>query len=607
VSNPRAEYERRLASWRERIAALDRINLIISNGRLILAGAGAVLLWMAFVRATIAPTWAVGAWLAFGVLAVIHAKQLQRFDRARAAERVHLRGLDRLDSRWAGTGRDGAAFAQDHPYARDLDLFGPASLFELLNTTRTEAGETTLADWLRGPAALPEVRARHGAVDELRPMLDFREDVAVLASESPVGRTGLLAVWAAAPPITFPNAVRVLLAALALITIALAVALFYDLVLPDLFVIWLLLELGIASIWRRSFHQVLHAVDTPERDLGLIAELLARIESQRFTSPRLAALHETLLTRGTPPSKRIAQLRSLVSWLDSTHNLMFAPFAHILLVRQQLAIAIARWHEAYGPAVADWLRAVGEVEAFAALATYAYERPDDPFPEIVDRRPAPAERSAAGEPKGPIFDAEELGHPLIPAASAVRNDVRLGGDAARLVILSGSNMSGKSTFLRTVGVNVVLALAGAPVTARRLRVSSLVLGATLHVEDSLQAGHSRFYAEILRIRAIVDAARGPVPLLFLLDEILHGTNSYDRRIGAEGIVRALVGLGAIGMVTTHDLALTELAATLGGAAVNMHFEDRLENGRMVFDYRLRSGVVEHSNALALMRAIGLDV
>jgi len=196
---------------------------------------------------------------------------------------------------------------------------------------------------------------------------------------------------------------------------------------------------------------------------------------------------------------------------------------------------------------------------------------------------------------------------LIAAASAVRNDVRIGGDGPRVVILSGSNMSGKSTLLRTVGVNVVLALAGAPVTARRLRVSSLVLGATLHVEDSLQAGHSRFYAEILRIRAIVDAARGSVPLLFLLDEILHGTNSYDRRIGAEGIVRALAGLGAIGMVTTHDLALTELAATLGGDAVNMHFEDRLENGRMVFDYRLRPGVVEHSNALALMRAIGLDV
>ena len=176
-----------------------------------------------------------------------------------------------------------------------------------------------------------------------------------------------------------------------------------------------------------------------------------------------------------------------------------------------------------------------------------------------------------------------------------------------MIIVSGSNMSGKSTLLRSVGVNVVLALAGAPVPRGVCGSRALALGATLRVEDSLQAGHSRFYAEILRIRTIVDAARGPVPLLFLLDEILHGTNSHDRRIGAEGIVRALVDLGAIGLVTTHDLALTELPATLGVAAVNMHFEDRLEDGKMIFDYRMRPGVVEHSNALALMRAIGLDV
>jgi DNA mismatch repair ATPase MutS len=168
-------------------------------------------------------------------------------------------------------------------------------------------------------------------------------------------------------------------------------------------------------------------------------------------------------------------------------------------------------------------------------------------------------------------------------------------------------MSGKSTFLRSVGVNVVLALAGAPVRATRVRLSPLALGATLRIEDSLQAGHSRFYSEILRIRGIVEAARGPVPLVFMLDEILHGTNSYDRRIGAEAIVRALVDAGAIGFVTTHDLALTELPARLGPTAVNMHFEDRIENGRMVFDYRMRPGVVEHSNALALMRAVGLDV
>ena len=594
MTDPHAEYERRLAERRERIAALDRINFTISNIRLAIAAVGAILLWLAFIRASISPWWPAGVWLSFGVLAALHARRLQGFERAQAAERVYLRGLDRVLDRWAGTGRGRAEFLEGHPYAGDLDLFGPASLFELLNTTRTEIGEQTLADWLRAPAALAEVRARQAAIDELRPMLDLKEDVAVLASESPVGRTGLLATWAASSPVGFAPALRVALAACALITIVLAYVVYRDLVAPEFLVAWLVLALPVVGLWRREFHRVLHAIETPERDLGLLAGLLARIEAEPFTSPRLAALHQSLLTQGVPPSKRIAQLRTLVSWLDSTHNMMFAPIAFVLLLRQQLAIAIDRWHAAYGPAVSEWLRAVGEVEALAALATLAYERPEDPFAELAE--------------EGPLYEAEGLGHPLMPAGASVRNDVRLGSGGPRVIIVSGSNMSGKSTLLRSVGVSVVLALAGAPVAARRLRLSRLVLGATLHIEDSLHAGHSRFYAEILRIRTIADAARGSIPLLFLLDEILHGTNSHDRRIGAEGIVRALAGLGAIGLVTTHDLALTELPSRLAAAAaVNMHFEDRLENGKMIFDYRMRPGVVEHSNALALMRAIGLEV
>ena len=222
-----------------------------------------------------------------------------------------------------------------------------------------------------------------------------------------------------------------------------------------------------------------------------------------------------------------------------------------------------------------------------------YEHPADPFPVLVE--------------DGAVFDADALGHPLIGERVAVRNDVRLGGSAPRALIVSGSNMSGKSTLLRAVGVNVVLALAGAPVRAASVTMSRLALGATLRVDDSLQAGHSRFYAEILRIRAIVDLVRGPQPSLFLLDEIFGGTNSHDRRIGAEAIVRVLVDGGAIGLVTTHDLALTELAAGLNGRVANVHFEDRIENGAMVFDYRMRPGVVERSNALELMRAVGLSV
>jgi DNA mismatch repair ATPase MutS len=357
---------------------------------------------------------------------------------------------------------------------------------------------------------------------------------------------------------------------------------------------WLMLELLVAAAWHRRVVAVLGAITTPERDLTLVAELLARLESEGFEAPLLGELRSSLFTQGVPPSRRIAQLRRYVSWLDSARNQIFMPFAYALLLPQLIAVAVQAWHAAYGRAVLEWLDAIGQFEALSAMGSYAYEHPDDPFPILTT--------------EGPLsFDGEAVRHPLMAAESAVANDVRLGGAAPHLIVVSGSNMSGKSTLLRSVGVNVVLALAGAPVRARRLRLSPLRVGATLRIEDSLQAGHSRFYSEILRIKTMVDAARGGAPLLFLLDEILHGTNSYDRRIGAEAIVASLVRFGAIGLITTHDLALAELPARLGSLAVNVHFEDRLENGRMMFDYRMRPGVVEHSNALALMRAIGLEV
>ena len=599
AADPRAVYESRLAFWRERTAALDRTHLLISNGRLVLACAGAVLLWMAFVTGAVSALWPLAVWLVFGALVVFHARVLLKVDRAKNAERLYLRGQDRLFGRWHGKGADGAAYLEGHSYAHDLDVFGRASLFELTNTTRTSAGEATLAEWLGAGAAIPEVLARQQAVGELRSMLEFREDMSVLADDSSVGRTaartGPLGAWAAAAPVRFPNALRPALAFVATVTVVLAALVYGEFLPSGWLVAWVALSALFASIWRRPIHHALHAVETPEHDLALVVALLERVEREPFTSPRLAALRQTLMTDGVMPSHRVAQLRRLVSWVDSTHNMMFGPIAFVLLLKPQLAVAIDRWHAKYGPAIVEWLRVLGEVEALAALGTYAFEHPGDPFPELsVD---------------GPLCEGVEVGHPLLLDETSVRNDVRLGGspDDPRVVVISGSNMSGKSTFLRAVGLNVVLALAGAPVRAARLRVSALVLGATLRVEDSLEAGQSRFYAEILRLRTIVEAARGPVPLLFLLDEILHGTNSFDRRIGAEGIVRALVNLGAIGFVTTHDLALTELPSKLGPVAINRHFEDKLVDGKMVFDYKMREGVVEHSNALALMRAVGLDV
>jgi DNA mismatch repair ATPase MutS len=281
-----------------------------------------------------------------------------------------------------------------------------------------------------------------------------------------------------------------------------------------------------------------------------------------------------------------------MEYLDSKGNLIVKSIDPFVLWTFQCACAVEAWRKRTGPAVRRWLAAVGEFEALSSLGGYAYEHPADVFPEFADT--------------SPCFEAEGLAHPLLPDRDAVRNDLRFGTDL-RVLIISGPNMAGKSTFVRSVGINAVLAQCGAPVRARRLRLSPLAVGASICVLDSLQGGISRFYAEIRRLKQIVDLTEGKPAVLFLLDEFLQGTNSQDRRLGADAMVHRLVEHGAIGLVTTHDLALTQIAEGLGPRAANAHFEDRLEDGKLLFDYRLQPGIVETSNALRLMRSIGLEV
>jgi hypothetical protein len=351
-------------------------------------------------------------------------------------------------------------------------------------------------------------------------------------------------------------------------------------------------QLAFAVRLRPQVLLALRRANQPAAHLALLADLLARLEGETFQEPRLRALQAAVQSAGEPPSRRIARLQRLIDLLEAYRNQVFAMLSLGLLWRTNFALAIEAWRAVSGPAVPQWLAAIGELEALLALASHAYEHPDDPFPELVDGPP--------------LVDGARLGHPLLPVERCVRNDVRL-DERLRVLIVSGSNMSGKSTLLRTVGVNVVLALAGAPVRAERLRLTPFAVGAAIRIVDSLQDGTSRFYAEVKRLSQIVDITRGLLPLLFLLDEILSGTNSHDRAIGAEAIVQSLANSGAIGLVTTHDLALARIAETLGGYAANVHFEDHLEDGRMCFDYTMRAGVVTKSNALALMRAVGLDV
>jgi DNA mismatch repair ATPase MutS len=377
-----------------------------------------------------------------------------------------------------------------------------------------------------------------------------------------------------------------------------------SILLRDIFLAALAVNATFLYRTHQRIEAVVTAAEEAAHELKLLSEVLLRLERESFQSPLLAALRASLDTEGAPPSKRIGRLNRLMELMDSRDHLLVRLAEPFVLWTTHLAFHVEAWRRHSGPVVRRWLTATGEMEALCSLASHAFEHPDDPFPEFT------AEEA--------LLEAEAIGHPLIEESRLVRNDVRIGGAGCplgpagpRVLVVSGSNMSGKSTLLRTLGVNAVLAQAGAPVRARRLRMSPLAVGASIRVTDSLQGGVSRFYVEILRLRQILDATARPgpegAPVLFLIDEFLHGTNSHDRRIGAEAVVRGLVERGAIGLVTTHDLALADIAGVLGERAANVHFEDHIEGGRMVFDYAMRPGVVRKSNAIELMRSVGLEI
>jgi hypothetical protein len=537
----------------------------------------------------------------FIVLVIIHGPVTRKRRRGDRAVEFYRWGLARLDDHWAGGGTGGERFADEHHlYAADLDLFGRGSLYERLCIARTQAGEDTLATWLKTPASPATVHARQEAVRELVPRLDLRENLALLGADIRAGiHPRELAAWGSASPVLRLWPIRLVALALATTGVVTLGLWWAGVIGPLAFVVALAADLVVALPLRSRVLRVITHVEAASDELTTFASILGCLEHERFDSTLLTTLQASLDTGDLAPSRRIAELRRLLDLLDARRNQLFAPIALLLLWGTQLAYAIEAWRQAYGTAIARWLAIVGEIEALCSLAGYAWENPDDPFPEVV-----------VGD-HGPRFEGEGLGHPLIPRAACVSNDVRLAGAAYGTapsgLVVSGSNMSGKSTLLRTVGINTVLALAGAPVRARRLTLTPLAVGATLRIQDSLQTGTSRFYAEITRLRKIVDLTRSTPPPLFLLDEMLNGTNSHDRGIGAEAVLRGLIARGGIGLVTTHDLALSQMANALAPRAANVHFEDHLDSGVMTFDYVCRPGIMTKSNALALMKAVGLDV
>jgi len=590
-----SEYARRLRFRQRQIASLTNLHrrLWIYMGAAALVCT--IFTWAALSSHLISKLWIVlPSVVALSILRAL-GRSAQLHGRVERILRFYELGTARLSHNWQGRGVSGDEFRPaGHAYASDLDLFGTGSLFELLCTARTGIGRAALANWLLCPAQSEEVAERQSAIAELRGAIELQEEWASVKGGETDHHATSVREWANAPPIAFPSCARafaIILPICLVILSLLAGAGAFGHSGEWAIAVAAALEALLAISLRKKTNLIAADLLVPLFELELLAPLFVRFEGLVFQCALLKSLQLELAASSGHPSKQIRRLR-IWGWL--LHLRRFEYFAVLVspfLWGTNLAILTERWRQRNREGLGRWLEALGQFEALLCLARYCYENPDHTFAVIKTDSPA-------------VFEAEGLGHPLLDRRTCVRCDVQLGAQGTQLLFVSGSNMSGKSTLLRSVGLNSVLAMAGAPVRAARLQISPLQIGCSIAVHDSLLQAKSRFHAEVERLTLILALARTN-KLLFLLDEVLGGTNSADRLFGARALVQQLIASGAVGIVTTHDLGLTEVAKDLDGRASNVHFEEHYEDGLMRFDYRMRPGVLSRTNGINVMAALGL--
>jgi hypothetical protein len=590
-SDAQSVYGQRLSSLESEQTQLRQRDRLFGLSKVVAATVAVVAaIWLARQYPNLL-AWALVPALIFVALWIAHERLLRRLAASTRLQSFYRRGLARLDDQWAGHGDAGLRFLDPlHLYARDLDIFGSGGLYELISQAASAPGQHTLANWLLHPAEPDEIPRRQEAVRELAPRLDLREQLALAADAIHEGTPEALTRWAESTDTTVPGWLLYVGPPLALLWLG---SLFYW-IAGGAFTWFALLTFFNAALTTRFIGAVKRAaVDVLQVSplLGPLHRVLAVYESQAFHARRLTALTAAVRSNSLAPSRAIAKLERNLEWLESSDNWFVKLFNRFVFWTPLCMLAIENWRHRHGSHMRAWLSSIGDFEALSSLASFAYERPSCCFPALATDAPA--------------LDAIGLTHPLLPRATAIPNDASL-DKAHPLIIVSGPNMAGKSTLLRAIGLNVVLAQCGAPVCCSRLTLSPLAVGASITVQDSLQSGLSRFYAEIQRLKQITDLAVAG-STLFLLDELLSGTNSHDRRVGTEALLRGLLARNAIGLITTHDLALTEIAGALKTEAANMHFGDRFSAGELHFDYKLTAGIADSTNALQLMRSIGLEV
>jgi MutS-like protein len=602
-------YQRRGAEYQSQAERLARRSALVSN----LRGLSFAIAVIAFVSAAFAddPRIGVGvglaAVLAFAVLVVKHTRVLSAEDLAWRFWRVNENAGQRARDEWQSLPEDGAEFqSPQHPFSGDLDIFGPRSLFQFINVAHTSYGQAALAGYLSKLDDRDAVLERQSAVRELAPQLELRQELEAytLRSANPPGQRAsqntaaldlqALIRWAESESALLPRAALVI--AIRLLPVLTLTGFLLSRLLGFPSLLWLLpLSVQIAFTLRTApvAASVFSAVSSSPGAFARLRPTLTLLESTNFTAPLLVRFAAVFGKGERSASQQMRRFERVLSWFELRHNGMIYPFINVLLLWDaQCVVALEKWQRDSGKALSPWLLALGQWEALSSLAGAAYDNPDFVFPEIETDRS--------------IFEVTGLGHPLISARHRVDNDVLLGGPGSALLV-TGSNMSGKSTLLRAMGLAAVMGMAGAAVCASKMRLSPMLVHTSMRISDSLSAGVSHFYAELEKLRTALAATRGPFPVFFLLDEILHGTNSEERQVGARWVLGQLIEAGATGAVSTHDMALCALPPTLMHKVRTVHLRESVDGERMTFDYKLRPGPVSGGNALLLMRSLGLDV
>ncbi len=595
VSKAEQEYRLRLESFKKRTTDLQSTDRLMSRIRI--AGFFAIIAvgCICLGDRSVSWLWLAAPVVAFIVILRIHAPIVRRMNRAKAARDFYISSLARLSGDWKNVADTGQQFANSkHPWSGDLDLFGQGSLFQRINLCRTLPGKRKLAAWLTTVPTTDQIETRQKQTDSLHDQLDLREALAVIDDDVDWGKAeNTIQQWLAETVKPFPALSLWGARLLGCISFVILILVFGSGLSASAILLMMLLQAPFVYANRRRIRAIMDHVDAVDKPLRQLAEVTQQFESFPFQEKSLQQLQNRLSVNGVIASARIGELSSQIQWLNNAlRNQFFMPLAWMFGLFLLLPHRIERWRREYGARVTEWLETVTTLEVLNSVAAFNYEQEGYCKAEISESRIG--------------YIASGIGHPLLSDAECVCNDVSLTDDQP-LMLISGSNMSGKSTLLRSLGINLVLSYCGGRVRAQSLKSFPFQLATAMRVSDSLQEGRSLFFSVVQRLKSVVDLAGQERPVLFLLDEILSGTNSHDRRRGAEAVIRSLVARGSLGIVTTHDLSLTEIVDSMDGKAVNMHFEDQVEDGQMTFDYKLRDGVVQRSNAIELMRMMGLDV